>query len=229
MHGARIESVLTAEGFTRWDDTEWDDDHWEVDDAIGAVLNKRYLQSTKYVKNAASDAERKKFLAMVELFRKYGEQYKFDYLMMAAQGYQESGLNQDARSPVGAIGVMQIMPETGRILNVGDITKVEPNIHAGVKHMRSLMNTFFENEPMDELNKGLFTFAAYNAGGGRVRPWARTGRSRRPSGPPSVARRTFSGRSAATCTSWLGVPRNASASTCSRPWPSAWAMSTGRG
>lgn len=137
--------------------------------AFGDRIERQYLINASYAKSAASAQERKKFLGLVALFRKYSDRYKMDYLLMAAQGFQESGLNQDARSPVGAIGVMQIMPETGRILKVGDITKVEPNIHAGVKHMRSLMNTFFENEPMDDLNKGLFTFAAYNAGGGRVR------------------------------------------------------------
>ena len=136
--------------------------------AFGDRVERQYLVNASYVKSAVSAQERRKFLALVALFRKYSDRYKMDFLLMAAQGYQESGLNQDARSPVGAIGVMQIMPETGRILNVGDITQVEPNIHAGIKHMRSMMNTF-ENEPMDDLNKGLFTFAAYNAGGGRVR------------------------------------------------------------
>ena len=52
---------------------------------------------------------------------------------MAAQGYQESGLNQSVKSEVGAVGVMQVMPSTGKELKVGDITKLEPNIHAGVK------------------------------------------------------------------------------------------------
>jgi membrane-bound lytic murein transglycosylase MltF len=137
--------------------------------AFGDRIERQYLVNASYAKSAASAQERKKFLALVALFRKYSDRYKMDFLLMAAQGYQESGLNQNARSPVGAIGVMQIMPETGKLLKVGDITKVEPNIHAGVKHMRSLMNTHFENEPMDDLNKGLFTFAAYNAGGGRVR------------------------------------------------------------
>jgi membrane-bound lytic murein transglycosylase MltF len=140
-----------------------------LDSAIGAVLNKRYLESTKYVKNAASDAERKKFLAMIQLFRKYGEQYKFDFLMMAAQGYQESRLDQNAKSQVGAVGVMQLMPRTGKEQKVGDIKKLEPNIHAGVKYMRFVREEFFENEPMDDLNKGLFTFASYNAGPGRIR------------------------------------------------------------
>ena len=92
-----------------------------------------------------------------------------DFLLMAAQGYQESELNQNARSQVGAIGVMQVMPATGKELKVGDITQLEPNIHAGVKYMRDVRDTYFEDEPMDDLNKALFTFASYNAGPGRVR------------------------------------------------------------
>jgi membrane-bound lytic murein transglycosylase MltF len=134
-----------------------------------AILNKRYLQSTKFVKDATSEEERKKFLALIQLFRRYGDQYKFDYLMMAAQGYQESRLNQSAKSAVGAIGVMQLMPETGKEQKVGDVRKVEPNVHAGVKYMRFLRNSFFEDQPMDDVNKSLFTFAAYNAGPGRIR------------------------------------------------------------
>jgi membrane-bound lytic murein transglycosylase MltF len=88
---------------------------------------------------------------------------------MAAQGYQESGLDQSVRSRVGAIGVMQVMPATAKDLRVGDITKTEPNIHAGVKYMRFMVDQYFKNEPMDPLNKGLFAFASYNAGPGRVR------------------------------------------------------------
>jgi membrane-bound lytic murein transglycosylase MltF len=140
-----------------------------LDSAIGRVLNQRYLESTRFVRNAASEAERKKFLAMVELFRKYGDQYRFDFLLMAAQGYQESRLDQGAKSQVGAIGVMQLMPETGKEQKVGDITQLEPNIHAGVKYMRFVRDQFFEDQPMDDLNKALFTFASYNAGPGRVR------------------------------------------------------------
>ena len=60
---------------------------------------------------------------------------------MAAQGYQESTLDQNVKSPVGAIGVMQVMPPTGKELNVGDITEVEANIHAGVKYMRFMMDS----------------------------------------------------------------------------------------
>jgi membrane-bound lytic murein transglycosylase MltF len=137
--------------------------------SFGNQIERKYLVNTQYLKSAASEAERRKFLTLVQFFRKYSEQYNLDYLLMAAQGYQESQLNQNAKSQVGAIGVMQVMPATGKELNVGDITQTEPNIHAGVKYMRVTEDTFFKNEPMDELNKGLFTFASYNAGPGRVR------------------------------------------------------------
>jgi membrane-bound lytic murein transglycosylase MltF len=105
---------------------------------------------------------------MVEFFRKYSGQYDMDYLLMAAQGYQESQLNQGAKSKVGAVGVMQVMPATGKELAVGDITQLEPNIHAGVKYMRFMIDKYYANEPMDKLNKGLFAFASYNAGPARI-------------------------------------------------------------
>jgi membrane-bound lytic murein transglycosylase MltF len=136
--------------------------------AIGNQIMARYFKSAKYVKDAASEAERKKFLALIEYFRKYGDKYDVDWLLMAAQGYQESQLNQAAKSPVGAIGVMQVMPATGKDLNVGDITQVEPNINAGIKYMRWMIDNYYGKEPMTNLDKALFAFAAYNCGAGRV-------------------------------------------------------------
>jgi membrane-bound lytic murein transglycosylase MltF len=64
---------------------------------------------------------------------------------------------------------MQVMPATGKDLKVGDITQTEANIHAGVKYMRWMIDQYYKDEPMDNLNKGLFAFASYNAGPGRVR------------------------------------------------------------
>jgi membrane-bound lytic murein transglycosylase MltF len=136
--------------------------------AIGRVLNQRYLQNTTYVRDAAHGVDREHFLKMDSIFRRYGEEYKFDYLLIAAQGYQESHLDQNARSRVGAIGVMQLMPRTGQEQHVGDIRQIDPNIHAGVKYMRFMRDHYFESQPMSVLNKGLFTFAAYNAGVGRI-------------------------------------------------------------
>jgi membrane-bound lytic murein transglycosylase MltF len=137
--------------------------------AFGNTIERRYLQSTKYVKGAAVEEERRKLLAMVKMFQTYGDRYDVDYLLMAAQGYQESGLDQAAKSSVGAIGVMQLMPATGKEQGVGDIHEIDANIHAGVKYMRFMMDTYYKDDPMDRLNKGLMTLASYNAGPGRMR------------------------------------------------------------
>ena len=136
--------------------------------AIGNVLLKRYLKSADYVKDSASESERKKFLALIQYFQKYGDQYSLDWLLMAAQGYQESQLDHSVRSKVGAIGVMQIMPATGRDMNVGNIAKLESNIHAGIKYMRWMIDNYYGDAPMTELDKALFSFAAYNAGPARI-------------------------------------------------------------
>jgi membrane-bound lytic murein transglycosylase MltF len=132
------------------------------------MLFAKYLKNTKFVKNAASKSEMAKFQQLVKFFREYSDKYDMDYLLMAAQGYQESRLDQNVKSPVGAIGVMQVMPSTAQDLKVGDISQTDANIHAGVKYMRFMIDQYFANEPMDKLNKGLFAFAAYNCGPGRV-------------------------------------------------------------
>jgi membrane-bound lytic murein transglycosylase MltF len=136
----------------------------------GNILYKRYLQNTKWVRNALDEKEFQRFKDAVEFFKQYSKQYDFDWLMIAAQAYQESGIDQDKRSPAGAIGVMQLLPSTAADPNV-NIRKIEVmkhNIHAGVKYMRFIHDRYFKNEPMDALDKMLFTFASYNAGPGRV-------------------------------------------------------------
>jgi membrane-bound lytic murein transglycosylase MltF len=133
------------------------------------VLLQKYLKSVKYAKSATSDADVRRFREVIGLMRKYGDQYGLDYLLMAAQGYQESGLDHARRSQVGAIGVMQVMPKTGAEQKVGDIRELEPNIHAGVKYVRFMMDRYYADEPMTDLDKALFTFASYNAGPARIR------------------------------------------------------------
>ncbi len=142
------------------------------------MIFRRYLLNTQFVKGATAEASAARFKTVVAMFRKYGERYNLDWMLMAAQGYQESRLNQAARSHVGAIGVMQVMPETGASMKVGDITVVDPNIHAGVKYVRLMVDQYFGKEAMDDENKMLFAFAAYNAGPGRVRQLRREATTR---------------------------------------------------
>jgi len=131
----------------------------------------RFREQAKLLKragNATADADWVRFEKTIALFRKYGERYHFDSLMVAALGYQESRLDQRARSHVGAIGIMQLMPETGRSLRVGDITKAEPNVHGGFKYLRQLHDRHLAGAELDEENCTLFAIAAYNAGPGRI-------------------------------------------------------------
>ena len=136
----------------------------------GNMLFKRYLQNTRWAKGATNKEDLRRFNELTALFKKYSTQYDFDWLLMVAQGYQESRLDQTTRSPVGAIGVMQVMPTTAGDKNVAikDIHLTEPNIHAGVKYMRFLVNQYFDEPGIDRFNRHLFAFAAYNAGPNRI-------------------------------------------------------------
>jgi membrane-bound lytic murein transglycosylase MltF len=136
----------------------------------GNVLLGKYLKTTKWVKNAQSEEDRRRFLTMAEIFKKYSDKYDFDYLLMAAQGYQESALDQAKRSHVGAIGVMQVMPTTARdrSVNIPDIDKLESNIHAGIKYNRWVVDNFYDDPAITPTNRSFFAFASYNAGPGKV-------------------------------------------------------------
>jgi len=137
--------------------------------AFGNTILRKYGASTVMLKEATSPEGMRRFENTAELFRKYSSKYGMDYLLMMAEGYQESGLNQAAKSPVGAIGVMQLMPATGEQMKVGDIHQEEANIQAGVKYFHFMVDKYYANEPMDDVDKVLFTFAAYNCGPSRVK------------------------------------------------------------
>src|SRR5208283_1891881 len=137
---------------------------------FGNIMLKRFLQNTKWVKDATSPEELKKFQAYVRFFQKYGAEYDFDYLMLVAQGYEESGLDQSVRNPSGAVGIMQVIPQYAAAppISIPDVADAENNIHAGAKMMRSIADTYFKDDTLDALNKTLMSFASYNAGPNRI-------------------------------------------------------------
>ena len=127
-----------------------------------------YAQRIKRLYDSTGGAEWGRFKDTIGIFRKYSERYGFDPLMMAAQGFQESRLKQNARSRNGAIGVMQLLPSTGEAMKVGDIREVDANIHAGIKYMHTLIEHYFKDATFDPDNRVLFALASYNAGPGRI-------------------------------------------------------------
>ncbi len=139
---------------------------------LGNILIDRYLKNSDYITNAVYNEHLQRFNLTVTFFKKYGEQYDFDHLMLAALAYQESRLDQSLKSHAGAVGVMQVLPSTAKDKNVDipDISELDPNIHAGTKYLRFMADNYFVKDPgVDELNRALFSFASYNAGPARIR------------------------------------------------------------
>jgi membrane-bound lytic murein transglycosylase MltF len=148
----------------------------KVGSGFANTLIKRYLGNTKYVKNATSEAEMKRFADVVGLFEQHAGNYNFDPLMILAQGYQESGLNQKARSARGAVGIMQLLPSTAADPSIGIRgidTDASRNVQAGAKYMRHLIDKYLDDPAIDEKNRVLMGFAAYNAGPGNLRKMRR--------------------------------------------------------
>jgi membrane-bound lytic murein transglycosylase MltF len=137
---------------------------------FGNTLLRRYLKNTKWVSDSTSAAEMKRFATYVEYFKKYAADYNFDYLMIVAQGYQESGLDQSKKSRGGAVGIMQVIPKYAAAapINVLDVRRADKNILAGVRMLNNIVTTYFNDPAIDDVNKTLFTFAGYNAGPARI-------------------------------------------------------------
>jgi membrane-bound lytic murein transglycosylase MltF len=137
---------------------------------IGNILYNRYLKNDTYVKNSLAQNSLQRLNNVQPLFVKYSEMYEFDWLLLAALAYQESGLRQDIKSHAGAVGIMQVRPETaaGSPINIQGVDQVENNIHAGTKYLRFLIDRYFTDDSIDVLNRGLFALAAYNAGPARI-------------------------------------------------------------
>jgi membrane-bound lytic murein transglycosylase MltF len=137
----------------------------------GNILINRYLRDFDWTRNAMATEDYARFQEAVDIFKKYGREYGLDYLLVAAQGYQESQLDQSRRSPAGAVGIMQLLPTTAADPNVGipDISDAEDNIHAGVRYLDFIRSRYFDDPEMDRFNQTLFALASYNAGPARVR------------------------------------------------------------
>jgi membrane-bound lytic murein transglycosylase MltF len=137
---------------------------------ITNIMINKYTKSIGWVRPALEREPFRRFEQLAGLFRTYGEQYDFDWLMLASFAFQESGFDQSARSHVGAVGVMQIMPSTAadKAVGIADIDVLENNVHAGTKYLARLRDHYFSDESMLETERMLFTMAGYNAGPNRI-------------------------------------------------------------
>src|SRR2546430_17145372 len=95
-----------------------------------------------------------------DLIHDKAQKYDVDPALVAAVVETESRFHRTARSPVGARGLMQLMPRTGRWLGATNLYDAEQNVDAGVKYLKYLQGRFDGNLKN--------TIAAYNAGEGNV-------------------------------------------------------------
>jgi membrane-bound lytic murein transglycosylase MltF len=136
---------------------------------VGNVLLKRYYNNTKWITNPLTSSERKHIESYVEIFRKYGEKYNFDWIFLAATAYQESKFQPNLRSRAGAVGLMQLRPETAAELGIHNLEDPEMNAAAATKYF-DLLREKYVNEPnLHPLQRQAFISASYNAGPNRIR------------------------------------------------------------
>jgi membrane-bound lytic murein transglycosylase MltF len=132
-------------------------------------MKQRYFTDNTILKNAYAPKDLARFDSLLATFTHYGDQYGIDPILLTAQGYQESQLDQTKRSSFGAVGIMQLLLSTARQVGVTGIDKnTEANIHAGAAYMRGLEDTYLNDQKIDATNRVLMTFAAYNAGPGSL-------------------------------------------------------------
>lgn len=138
---------------------------------FGNMMLAKYFDRVDALKNNTTEEELAKLRSAVAHFKKYGAEYGFDWLLIAAQAQQESGIDQNVRSAAGAVGVMQVLPTTaeGNPININGVEgDMERNIHAGVKYMRFMMDEYFEGANLSDVDRCLFAFASYNAGPAKI-------------------------------------------------------------
>ena len=139
--------------------------------STGNTLFKRYFADTRWIKDPTPDLSETKLGPLLEPLQRLCAQYGFDWRLIAAQAYQESQLDPDARSRSGAQGLMQLMTPTAKDMGFDDVSGIENNLHAGIKYMAWLRDTYFDGPELAGPVRVDFALAAYNAGPGRVRRW----------------------------------------------------------
>jgi membrane-bound lytic murein transglycosylase MltF len=141
-----------------------------VGTTFGNVVARRYFESNRWITNPASPEQSRRFDEVVSAFERAGEEFDLDPLLLLAQGYQESGLDQRRRSSAGAVGVMQIKPSTaaGDPINITDVDRLENNVRAGAKYLRFIIDRYYRDASMTPLDKEVFAMASYNAGPARI-------------------------------------------------------------
>ncbi len=137
---------------------------------LGNIYFKRYYEENPWIKNPLSSDRNKTLLKYKKLLKKYADRYGFDWRLIAALAYQESRFDHTKKNKSGAVGLMQILPSTGKDKNIGirNVHLLENNIHAGVKYLAFLKDKYFNDPRIRPRNQVRLALAAYNAGPAKI-------------------------------------------------------------
>jgi membrane-bound lytic murein transglycosylase MltF len=141
---------------------------WQVDRGTMATIYRRYFETTTLLRHPLALDERDRVARLTPVFQTHAEVAGFNWLVLLAQGFQESRLDARARSHVGAVGVMQLMPATAAEVGVRDLTDAAQNIRGGIAYMDRLRTRYFNDPAIEEADRVFFALASYNAGPNRI-------------------------------------------------------------
>ncbi len=134
---------------------------------IFQVVHDRYFNSPRFsVTLASSDyssLNSEKLCPYDDQLKKEAAIIGWDWRLLASVAYQESNFNPRVKSWVGAIGLMQVMPETGKYFGVRDLWNPEKNISVGVRFLKFL-DDYWKKTVTDESERKKFVLASYNVG-----------------------------------------------------------------
>ncbi len=138
---------------------------------LGNIYFNRYYKDNPWIKNPLRAGEKKKLEQCRPLFKKYSAQYGFDWRFIMAVAYQESGLDNNKKNPSGAVGIMQVRPETAgdKHVDIDNVHLLENNIHAGVKYLAFLRDRYYRSPEISPRDRVRLAIASYNAGPAKIR------------------------------------------------------------
>jgi membrane-bound lytic murein transglycosylase MltF len=138
---------------------------------LGNIYFERYYEPSQTLKNPRELASWDKLKTYEAVIRKYADRYGFDWLLILAMAFQESGLDNEKTSHAGAVGLLQVRPSTAADQNIGitNVRDVDNNVHAGVKYLHFLRTKYFESPSIRPRDQIRFALAAYNAGPTTIR------------------------------------------------------------
>jgi len=160
----RRQSPQLLQAVNAWMEQEKKSDHFNI------IYNKYYRNRSAYrarAKSPYTSADGGKISRWDDLVRMRAEEIGWDWRLLSSMVYQESHFDPNERSWAGAVGLMQLLPETAARFGIHDLYDPAANLEAGARYLAWLEEIWTPLIP-DKVERLKFVLASYNAGSGHV-------------------------------------------------------------